>query len=128
MAKRSNEALSELPETTELSAVGTYTSELYGTRMNIKTEVQKLLLEAHTLREAEGRLKAVKARLSTIIREEGMEGVRHGNLCCITRYQAGRRSLDRTLLVENGVTPEQIEMSMKVGDPITVVELPEMED
>lgn len=94
--------------------------------MRIEEEARLLLTEAHSLREAEGRLKLIKARLTEIIREEGWDGIRSGRFCCMPRYQAGRKTLDRTLLVENGVTPEQIEASFKVGGPITVVELPEI--
>lgn len=126
MGKRSNESLEVLPETGDLPDLK-ISSDLYGTRMTVRQEAQKLLAEAHQLREAEGRLKSIKARLAEIIREEGLDGLRHGMLCCIPRYQAGRRSLDRGLLIDNGVTPEQIEMSMRQGEPITVVELPEME-
>lgn len=127
MPKRSNESLEALPSVKELRNSKIKSEFYHGAAMTQQTEAEKLLYEAHTLREAEGRLKKIKARLAEIAREEGLDGLRHGNLCCIVRYQDGRRSLDRTLLVENGVTPEQIEMSTRQGDPITIVELPEIE-
>lgn len=134
MAKRSSESLLELPDVTDLppSFVSAdllnegKTGKHYPKTISILDEATALLKEAHFLREAEGRLKLIKARLTEIIREEGWDGMRSGRFCCMSRYQAGRKTLDRALLVENGVTPEQIEASFKVGDPITVVELPEI--
>jgi hypothetical protein len=129
MAKRSNETLESLPELSEVIPDTRIVSELYdGIRMTKQDETRRLLAEAHLLRESEKRLKLVKAKLAENIREEGYEAVRDGIFCCVLRYQDGKESLDRSLLVENGVTPEQIMMSMKRGNPFTVVELSEMSE
>lgn len=115
MAKRSDEQLYNLPETSAASR-------------GARHKLDALLREAHSLRDAEKRLKQVREEIREIIQqqdlvsEDGTLGVRHGEMCCVVRYQQGRRTLDRELLVENGVTPAQIEGSFKEGAPFYVCE------
>lgn len=116
MAKRSNETLDLIPSLDDFAEKAT------------RTELQKLLFEAHSLKEAEKRLKEVKARISELVLEEGLSGVRDRNLCAIVRWSAGRKSLDRELLIEHGVTPEQIMSSYKEGASFKVCELEEILD
>ena len=112
MAKRSDDLLFELPETDVLGK-------------QAATEVNLLLQEAHSLSGVAARLKEIKDRITELA--QGYPGVRYKNMCAIVRYQSGKRSLDRALLVENGVTPEQIEQSMKEGSGYWVCELPKIE-
>lgn len=111
MAKRSDEKLYELPDPTEVLG-----------ESQPANRVKALLLEAYGLRDAESRLKAIKAELKESL--AGSSGVRYNNQCCIVRFQSGKRSLKVDLLIENGVTPEQIEASTKEGEPYYVCELP----
>ena len=109
MAKRSDEVLYALPETTELRSAAT-------------VELNALLTEAHSLAGVESRLKQIKDRIKELA--QGYPGVRYGDLCAIVRFQTGKKSLDRALLVENGVTPEQLEAGTKEGAGYWVCELP----
>ena len=113
MAKRSNDTLYDLPTTKD--ALGAQAGEL-----------DVLLEEAHFLAGTEKRLKEVKARIIELA--QGLPGVRHKNLCSIVRYQRGRASLNRELLIENGVTPRQIEASMREGEGYFVCELQKIEE
>lgn len=102
----------------------------------------KLLLEeAAQLQEYidmyEGRLKEilgckvkdedVPGELEMIQQAAGLPGLRFGGLCYKASTQPGRRSLDRGLLVENGVPPETIEASMKEGRPFVKREFKKIE-
>jgi hypothetical protein len=115
MAKRSDEQLYTLPEILHSDF-----------EMQQKDEICRLLREAHEQKlladAADKRLKKAKARLTELL--QGTPGARSGEFCCIIGWQGGRETLDRTLLVENGVTPEQIKKSMKKGDGSWRVELP----
>ena len=113
MAKRSNESLYEFSETKSLG------DKSKTNRLNA------LLREAHSLRDAIERLKKVKEEIVELA--QGYEGLRFGKLCVCVRWQDGRRTLNRELLVENGVTPQQIELSMKQGEGGWVCELPQIE-
>jgi len=116
MPKRNDETLYSLPETSAASK-------------GARHKIDALLREAHSLRHVEKRLKEVKSELiellqaQELVTEDGKLGVRHGELCCMARFQGGRRSLDREMLIENGVTPAQIEGSMKQGPDYWVLEL-----
>jgi hypothetical protein len=96
----------------------------------VKHKLDTLLREAHSLRQVEKRLKEVKSEIIELLQsqenlqtEDGKLGCRAGELCCMARFQSGRRSLDREMLVENGVTPAQIESSFKTGPDFWVLEL-----
>lgn len=113
---RSDQTLYNLPETKAASK---------GARVRLDA----LLREAHSLRQLEKRLKEVKAEILEIIQqqdladEDGHLGCRLGELCAVGSFNKGRRTLDRTLLIENGVTPGQIEASMKQGADFWKLEL-----
>lgn len=117
MAKRSDEQLYQLPETSAASR-------------GAKHKLDALLREAHSLKGMEKRLKEVKDEIKDLVQQQGLVaedgsiGARLGELCCIVRYSPGRRTLDRELLVENGVTPQQIEQSFKEGSGFYTCELP----
>ena len=55
--------------------------------------------------------------LEVIQQAAGLPGLKFGRLCYRVSEQAGRRSIDRGLLMENGVRAEVIEASMKEGSP-----------
>jgi hypothetical protein len=84
-------------------------------------EIGYLIHEAHQLRNCESRLKQAKSRLCELA--QGRE-IRVGNNCCRVLWHDGKRTLDRELLVENGVTPKQIADSMKQGEGGWSCELP----
>jgi hypothetical protein len=82
------------------------------------------------LRQVEKRLKEVKTEIIEILQtQSGLEtadgklGCRAGDLCCTARFQTGKRSFNRELAIENGITPEQIEASFKQGADFWVLEL-----
>lgn len=115
--KRSDDQLLNLPETSAASR-------------GVRHKLDTLLREAHSLKGVEKRLKEIKTEIVDLVQQHGLVaddgtiGTRVGDLCCVVGYRAGRRSLDRELLVENGVSPAQIEMSFKEGEGYWVCELP----
>lgn len=118
MAKRNDEQLYLLPETKAASKAA-------------KLKLDNLLREAHSIKGFEKRLKEIKTEISEIIQAQGlaadgMLGVRSGDKCAIVRWQGGRKSLSKELLIENGVSPAQIEASEKQGEGYWIVELPEI--
>lgn len=120
MAKRSDDQLYNLPETSSASK-------------GVKHKLDTLLREAHSLKGVEKRLKEIKAEMIDLVQQHGLVseadgtiGTRIGDLCCVVRYSSGRKSLDRELLVENGVTPGQIAASMKEGNGFWACELPKI--
>lgn len=62
-----------------------------------------------------GRSDGIKLELETLQAESGLTGLRYEKLCFIARTMPGRSTLDKMLLIENGVTPEIIKKSMKPG-------------
>jgi|WetSurMetagenome_2_1015567.scaffolds.fasta_scaffold01696_13 hypothetical protein len=110
MGKRADDSLYELPGVDVLSSA------------NDRTELAALLREAHSLKDAEVRLKDVKKRIVELA--QGLPGVRDGDLCTIVRWQDGRSTLKAELLVEAGVTPEQIRAGMTKGAGSWICELP----
>jgi hypothetical protein len=113
MAKRSDENLFQLPTTQEAIQ-----------SKRDRVELEALLREAHSLSDAARRLSEVKKRIIELA--QGTPGVRYNNLCAIVRYQDGKLSLDRALLVEAGVTPLQLESGTKRGEGYWVCELPKI--
>jgi hypothetical protein len=113
MAKRSDETLGQLSELKDLFDDA-----------RERHETETLLAEAHSLAGSEKRLKEIKEILKNRI--QGYGGVRSGELCCIVRYQAGKSNLSKELLVDAGVTPEQIRAGTKQSDGYWVCELPKM--
>jgi hypothetical protein len=86
-----------------------------------------LLQEVHKLREQARELDEKKKRLTELLREEGMEGVRNGRLCVSLRYQNGKKSFSREAAIDAGITPDQIDAAMVQGKSYTVVTLDEIE-
>lgn len=119
MAKRNDEALLGLPETTSAAKAA-------------RMKLDQLLREAHSLKGVAARLTEVKKEITELIQAQGLSdgdgrlGCRHGQFCAIVRFQNGRESFDRERAVEAGVTPEQIKASMKRGEGFWLVELPEI--
>lgn len=108
MAKRSDESLYSLPETTQASRAA-------------RMRLDALLLEAKSLLGVAARLSTIKTEISALVQAEGLAndngyGVRNGNVCAIVSYAAPRRTLNRALLVENGVSPDVIAASMKESE------------
>ncbi len=109
MAKRSDETLYALPETKEIF------------KGQARLELEQLLTEAHSLTHVEKRLKEIRNRIVELVK--GNYGVRLNNNCAIVRFQSGQSRLVKELLIENGVTPQQIEDSTKQGEGYWVCEL-----
>lgn len=59
----------------------------------------------------------VKAKLRALQRSKDLRGLRDGSLCYFSREVPGKRTLDKMMLIENGVGAEVIEDSMKTGKP-----------
>lgn len=114
--QRSRETLESLPEIKQASPL-------------VVTELTDLLHQAHALREAEKRLKEIKLKIIELVLSngltngDGLNGVRDGKIGAIITNRKGRRYLDRTALVEAGVTPNQLEAGTKTGKDSTAVEL-----
>lgn len=115
MSKYSNDTLYAFPD---IAAVDRPKRE--------KAELSALLREAHSLTGAAKRLSEIKERIAQL-QENYPSGMRAGDLCCLVRWQDGRQTLNKELLVENGVTPEQIKASYKQGNGSWYVELPKIE-
>ena len=120
MSKRSDEKLIDILEVSECPAA-------------CQTELRALVREGASLKGMLARFEELKKRIAQIVIEEqglinsrGIYGVRDGPHCVIVREQAGRKTLDRELLIENGVQPWQIEASFKTGKPFTVAEFEEI--
>lgn len=109
MSKPSDDKLIDLPEVKTANR-------------SVRRELEQLIREAHSLKDLEKRSKEVRDRIKEIVQAEslcsqdGKFGARVGELCVLTKWSDGRRSLDRAKLVENGVTVEQLEASMKQGE------------
>lgn len=63
------------------------------------------------------RITEIKDLLAGIQDRNHLAGLRFGNFAFRTLEVAGRKTLDKALLVQNGVDPETIEASMKEGKP-----------
>lgn len=116
MAKRSIDTILNLPDVK---------------RQNLK--LAALIREGHSLIEAEKRLKAVRKEIADIITtqglagEDGQLGARIGHQGAIVRWAEGRFTFDKEKAIDAGVTPQQIDASMKQGAGYWVVELPRMD-
>jgi hypothetical protein len=118
VAKRSDESLYAL---TEVEKAFNLKKEA-----GIKSELTALINEAHSLRDAEARLKKVKERIIELAQGYG-GGLRVGSNCAIVRYMSGKVNLNKEMLLNNGVTIEQINASMKEGNGYWQCELPRIE-
>lgn len=120
MAKRTDENLANIIEVSQCPK-------------EIQPELRELVREGAFLRTQVAQLEKIKQRIAQIVVEEyglcddkGKYGVRDGPHAVIVRQQQGRETLNRELLIENGVTPFQIAASMKRGAGFNVVEFEEM--
>lgn len=124
MAGRKAESLLEIPEIKPprkepiLSRIAEDAPE--------KMTLAAALLEAHTLKTAEVRLRAVKARIQELMLNDERDQVRVGPMCAIARLNKGRKTFSAELAIEAGITPQQIDASMKQGADYWVLELPEI--
>src|ERR1700733_11398483 len=86
------------------------------------TRLAALIREAHSLRDAEARLKDVRKEIADIVSTQGLTsddgslGARVGHQAAFVRWQSGRRTFNRELAIEAGITPGQIEAAMKEGE------------
>ena len=85
------------------------------------TKARRLLQELEGLvavkKEVEEREEEIKSLLATMQEDSGLDGFRDQGRCFMAVECPGRMTLDKSALVENGVTVEQIEASMKEGKP-----------
>lgn len=116
MAKRSTENLSQLPLPGDVFDMTDPDERKKAHR------TQTLLTEATGLLGAEARLKEIKDELKELL--NGTNGTRYQNQCCIVRFQSGRKVLKPALLIENGVSADQITQSTVEGEGYWVCELP----
>lgn len=79
--------------------------------MSEDVEIQEQV-QAFTARRAE-----IKAQLVDIAERNDVPGMRHGQLVVYYNGSKTKSSLNRALLLENGVTPAQLEASMKESKP-----------
>lgn len=100
---------------------------------HVQGELRALVREGASLKPVITRFDEVKKRIAeivlteTLMNEDGLYGVRDGPIAVIIRQQEGRESLNKELLIENGVTPAQIRASMKRGTGFNVTEFQVME-
>lgn len=106
---RSNDTLLTIPEITATLAK----------QRAVQTKVRQLLTEGvqlqTTQKQAEERLKEIKADLAAIQLQYDLTGLRAGKMCCTTVEREGRLTLSKEALVDSGVDPEVIASSMKRG-------------
>lgn len=67
-------------------------------------------------RRREDRIKELKTKIEQICSWSHQPGYRHGELFLTSKYSEGRESMDTALLMENGVTAQQIKDSKKRGE------------
>lgn len=125
MAKRSDDKLYALPEVREAPPED-------------HDKLARLINEAHQLKavfdDAEEKLKAKKKEIAEVVFEDGLcaadgtFGYRNGRFAVVVTTVMGREGLSRELLIENGVTVEQIKKSLTRGEPFNTVELVEISD
>lgn len=80
-----------------------------------------LLIELDRLTDeqenARNRIEEIKERLEELQTEAGVPGFQQDGLCFVSRTMPGRETLDKFLLIENGVKPSLIAKCMKTGKP-----------
>jgi len=87
-------------------------------------ELDALEMQIDTAAE---RKEEIQMELETIQTDAEMDGLRFGGLCFRASTVAGRKTLDKTRLVENGCTLEIIEASYKTGKDYTKREFKRIE-
>jgi hypothetical protein len=84
-------------------------------------EVAALLIELDSLTDQQklndARMEDIKKQLEEFQTTEGLPGFQLDRLCFTARVRPGRETLDRGLLIENGVKPSVIARSIKTGNP-----------
>jgi hypothetical protein len=89
--------------------------------LTTKAKVMALLELLDTTLEQKARLVEVeekcKAELEQLQRDAGKEGFRHGWLCYAAQDVDGRKTLDKMLLLEHGVSAKTIATCYKTGNP-----------
>lgn len=85
-------------------------------------ESQALLEECETINLISSinseRKEEILLRLDAIQTESGLPGLRFGELAFRRSEEPGRATLKRDKLLENGVSPSQIEASYEIGKPV----------
>lgn len=103
MAKRSDEALYAYPELSDVLA-----------KNKLKqAKITKLLKRAAEIKPLLTELKDIKAELIELGQDIGE--ARIDKYCFRITWSNGRKTLDKGLLVENGVTPAQIQNSYRTS-------------
>lgn len=98
----------------ELPIVSVLPRSQMDTAISLMTEDITL---AELISNANDRRKEIKAELAPILQEHDLPGLRHGQMALYFGGEKTKWSLDRKLLLENGVTPQQIQDSMKESKP-----------
>lgn len=86
-----------------------------------KAKAIQLITEGHQLKnvihEADERLKEIKSELSQIQLMNDLPGLRYNQFCFMAVEREGRPSLDKAMLIDNGVDPAVIAASTRRGAP-----------
>lgn len=92
-----------------------------------RAKVIQLLQEGHQLRkvmsEADERLKEIKAELAQIQMMNDLPGLRYNEFCFIAVEREGKSTLNKELLIDQGVDPAVIFAAMKKGNSYIQTEL-----
>jgi hypothetical protein len=100
-----------LPPVAELESVQT--------RQRVVALLEQLDQISSQLEELEQEDEKLKNELEQLQCATGRSGFRYGLLCFISQKTKGRRTLDKMMLMENGVPAATIEQSYKEGAPST---------
>jgi len=121
MAKRNSDALQSLPDPKDVID-----------SLNVARKLTLLLQEAHglkaTIDKAQVALDAIKTEITGLQLDNNIPAFRSGRFCCITSEVAGRKTISRELLIDNGVDPDIIQASMKEGLPYFKTEFPTIDE
>lgn len=97
-----------------------------------RQQVQDLLEEGHLLKSEietkSARLDEIKDELLGLQEDNQMPGFRNGPYCFSATFQEGRRQLSKEMLIENGVGPDIIQSSYRVGEGFWKKELKKLEE
>ncbi len=100
----------ELPELGELELAGRQLDEAQ--TLLVELELVKVTIKAQEEREEE-----IKLALEKLQQRAHTPGMRYGKLCFAARPHKGRRMLDESLLMMNGVRRETIDDSYTFAKP-----------
>lgn len=97
-----------------------------------RQQVQDLLEEGHllksTIERETARLDEIKDELLGLQEDNQMPGFRNGPYCFSATFQEGRRQLSKEALIENGVGPDVLVASYRVGEGFWKKELKKLEE